>query len=479
MASGDTQKRQIPGPGQYTPNDEWRALQESAARRNEQPPQKRAPVPRATGAPSVPSRDQSFGYEETADGELRMQRPPVGGYTGVSGHKSVGPGEYEPTRATSVTKPTGMAPSFGNSRVSRGTFADNRDGPGPGAYARDEGESRGKPSAAFLSRVPLSYQKLLDPESLVPGPGAYGAQPGITPKSVPESLQAFGSTQKRLASDTVTPAERQRMAQPGPGAYEERRSDFRAKAKAGAAAGAAAGDGTGHSGFNSSTVRFTALAQSTKPGPGAYDELDQHSFVANLQRKTHGRHGVFGSTTRRFHALKRDPVPGAGAYNPAATPQADADEGPSSAFASGVQRFTKSAPTRVSTKAGRHKDAVPPPWQYNPKSANEWGMGGKQNAKANETFGSTVERFPAGEIGGGTRVAHVPGPGQYAPKHPNEGFRKQQATSMHFNTKEARFGAGPRGMFSGGAPTPGPGQYESTVDLSDPLIKRSYNITIG
>ena len=27
--------------------------------------------------------------------------------------------------------------------------------------------------------------------------------------------------------------------------------------------------------------------------------------------------------------------------------------------------------------------------------------------------------------------------------------------------------------------TPGPGQYESTVELSDPLIKRSFNITIG
>ena len=28
-------------------------------------------------------------------------------------------------------------------------------------------------------------------------------------KAVPENLQAFGSTQKRLASDAVTPAERQ------------------------------------------------------------------------------------------------------------------------------------------------------------------------------------------------------------------------------------------------------------------------------
>ena len=44
---------------------------------------------------------------------------------------------------------------------------------------------------------------------------------------------------------------------------------------------------------------------------------------------------------------------------------------------------------------------------------------------------------------------------------------------------QARFGAAQRGIFSGGAATPGPGQYESTVDLADPLVKRSYNITIG
>jgi hypothetical protein len=173
-------------------------------------------------------------------------------------------------------------------------------------------------------------------------------------------------------------------------------------------------------------------------------------------------------------------VPGAGSYNP--TKQGDDDPrevGPSSAFASGVQRFTKSAPTRVSTKAGKRKDTVPPPWQYNPRSSNQWAGEGKQNARRDETFGSTVERFPAGELGGGTRIRQVPGPGQYQPKHPNEGFRKQEAINSSFGTKEGRFGAAQRGIFSGGAPTPGPGQYDSSVELSDPLIKRSFNITIG
>ena len=479
----ESQVRQVPGPGQYSLRDDWRTLQESAILQNEQPPQKRAPQARAPGPPSIPAPDQSFGYEETTEGDLRMQKAPSGGYTGVSGHRSVGPGEYEPTRATSITKPAVMGPSFGNSRVSRAVFSESTMVPGPGAYARDEGEGRVRPSAAFLSRVPLSHQKLLDPESLVPGPGAYAQRPGITPKAVPENLQAFGSTQKRLASDVMTPSERSRMAQPGPGAYEERRTDFRARVKAsvlGGHPGSAGGEEKAHSGFNSSTVRFTTMSASSKPGPGAYDELDQQSFVAALQRRPHGRHGVFGSTTRRFHSLKQDPVPGAGTYNPAAAANGEErDEGPSSSFASGVQRFAKSAPTRVSTKVGKQKDSVPPPWQYNPKSNNEWGTSGKSNGKTNETFGSTVERFPAGEMGGGQRHRMVPGPGQYAPKHPSEGFRKQQSTAMCFGTKEARFGAAMRGIFSGGAPTPGPGQYESTMEVSEPLIKRSFNITIG
>ena len=44
---------------------------------------------------------------------------------------------------------------------------------------------------------------------------------------------------------------------------------------------------------------------------------------------------------------------------------------------------------------------------------------------------------------------------------------------------QGRFGSKGSGIFSGAAPTPGPGQYESSVELSDPLIKRSFNITIG
>ena len=56
---------------------------------------------KALGPPSIPAPDQSFGYEEATDGALRMQRPPPGGYTGVSGHRSAG-GSFTARRCTEV-----------------------------------------------------------------------------------------------------------------------------------------------------------------------------------------------------------------------------------------------------------------------------------------------------------------------------------------------------------------------------------------
>ena len=143
------QQEKVPGPGMYSLRDDWNAQRETLQLQSSQPPQKRAPQIRSIGPPSIPAPDQSFGYEETHEGELRMQKPPTGGYTGTSGHRSVGPGEYEPTRATAITKAAPIGSSFGNSRVSRSVFSENKEVPGPGAYARDDVESRARPSAAL------------------------------------------------------------------------------------------------------------------------------------------------------------------------------------------------------------------------------------------------------------------------------------------------------------------------------------------
>lgn len=278
-----------------------------------------------------------------------------------------------------------------------------------------------------------------------------------------ESRQTFGSTQKRLASDAVTTSERQKMAQPGPGAYEEKRTGFQRRKPD-------EGERGGLSSFNTSEQRFRPLVKVAQPGPGQYDALDQYTFVANLQRRTHGRNGVFGSTTRRFHSLKQDAVPGAGAYNPIKAGSSSQGDEPTSSFASGQERFAKTAPATLSGKAP--KDPVPPPWHYVIKSQNSWDEPAGASHKANSIFGTTSQRFVDGSQG--RSRTHVPGPGSYRPKFPNEGYRKQQSTAECFGTKQSRFGA-----LTVGAPNPGPGDYEAGVDTIDPLLKRSFNITVS
>ena len=46
-------------------------------------------------APSIPTRHQSYGYEDAQDGRLVLQEPVRPGFTGVKGD-TVGPGDYEP-----------------------------------------------------------------------------------------------------------------------------------------------------------------------------------------------------------------------------------------------------------------------------------------------------------------------------------------------------------------------------------------------
>ena len=79
------------------------------------------------------------------------------------------------------------------------------------------------------SKTPMSHQLAPDAGAVTPGPGAYASATTFNPRRVPENLQTFGSTQKRLASDNVTTSERQRAAQPGPGAYDEKRTAFKGR----------------------------------------------------------------------------------------------------------------------------------------------------------------------------------------------------------------------------------------------------------
>jgi hypothetical protein len=166
--------RLTPSPGVYAVRDEWNARSLPGAA-----PARKQLIAKQLHAPSIPATNQSYGYEEAPSGDLTMQAPPPGGFDGVSGHRSVGPGEYEPTVAARWTKPASTAAHFGNSKVGRTIFeysAKAASAPGPGSYQPHrtpppgtvaKGRAGGgKPSAAFASRVPLDHQRLLDSEKV-------------------------------------------------------------------------------------------------------------------------------------------------------------------------------------------------------------------------------------------------------------------------------------------------------------------------
>ena len=283
-----------------------------------------------------------------------------------------------------------------------------------------------------------------------------------------------------MGSSGATPHERARLAQPGPGAYNNPISAFGdggkpKRGKKGRAAEASLAS------FNTSELRFKeGRGAHALPGPGEYDVLDQNTFVAQLQRKTHGRNGVFGSTTRRFHALRKDAVPGAGTYDPQPEVDAGRTDGPTPEFASGVERFTRSAPSGGGgAVVAAKKDPVPPPWHYHVRTDNAWDRrGGRVEGRQNGVFGSSEVRFQSGSSIA-AKAGATPGPGSYRPKDARE-MRKQATTAESFGTKASRFvGGGGGGSLFGGESTPGPGHYESAIETTAPLVKRSFNITVG
>ncbi|KAL3898445.1 MAG: hypothetical protein SGPRY_012838, partial [Prymnesium sp.] len=246
--------------------------------------------------------------------------------------------------------------------------------------------------------------------------------------------------------------------------YEERRTDFK-KALDERTGISASERAPGMQGFNSSTQRFKPLTKRVEPGPGAYETMEQQSFITHLQRRTHGRHGVFGSTTRRRavpHTLPRSILSNETRCRG------------SSSFASSMTRFAKTAPSSTTIKGKKQQtEAIPAPWKYKIKSQNLWDHQYNEH-KGDFTFGSKVERFPSKP--GVTKGLVIPGPGAY---HPNDEPRKQHAHSEGFGSKESRFSLGRRGIFESAGATPGPGEYDSSVEMHNPLVKRSFNITIG
>ena len=388
-------------------------------------------------APSIPCRDQSYGYEEGPSGEMVMQRPPSTGYTG-RGRDTAGPGSYVPV--DTLSRKTRNAPDFSRSSGRKDPIGSRKNLPGPGDYnpskdLRQNLSTKLRPHAAFVSSSSRS-SFMNSHQAKIPGPGSYSYTSSIRREFVPKAFQNFGSNQPR-----DLPLKNQ---VPGPGSYELKPTLNIKEPQI--------IDGqpvtTDYRPFNSSSSRFPRqnLSTANLVGPGSY--TDGLMNASKPRSSSVGRYGVFGSTSSRFRD-KPDDKPGPGQYDPPAkiNPLKNRIAEHSSAFAS-------TAPRGVSERQRERIQELPGPGQYSTPGFLE----------------QKVERIPRPHVPFGTtqprdqRVSgEGPGPGSYdlgrSPTKPG-------SLAQGFGCMSPRF----RDKVSEGL---GPGVYEVTK----PLDRKSFNVT--
>lgn len=403
---------------------------------------------RVPTAPSIPARDQSYGYEEGKKGQLVRATPVVTGHSG-KGVDTVGPGSYDVTTATSAVRPQAPIAGFGLMRSQRTDFSRHGgevpdaglyqpDNTAPAGSPRDGGDPLVRPTATFASRtgrkagVPVAGGD-------TPGPGAYAtvrATTSFKTKEVPKRNQFFSSTSRRFQGPS-----RLNSTGPGPGAYS-----------VAAKPTSAPSFGDRGAGFASTASRFQhKLGDNAKgPSPGDYT---LPSMAADLMKRREGSRtaGVFGCTTKRFFkgivSTDGDVVPGPGEYlhadGPSLRPQYDK---PSSVFQSAKERFPP-----------KSEASAPPPGQY--ETGGQFGQHPVYGRRPDGTLGMISSGGPRFRAAG---ASEAPGPGSYDFKvdhPPATGAAMPQA---------------PRFSVAAAPRAPGPGQYEAGPSL----IKRSFNMVI-
>ncbi|CAM9269981.1 unnamed protein product [Scytosiphon promiscuus] len=456
---------QVPGPGTY----ETDGVMGQHPQRDVKwigPRSKTVPgLEKRFNPPSVPRKEQSFGYNVDLGGKLLALPAPFTVRTGDL-KDCAGPGDYN-------TEEKGWWAGVGAAKFSRGLRKTVFDGeclardkrPGPGEYSpklepRYHLEMPG--SAPFMSGVPKDGVRL----QTGPGPGQYVHGSPLGANTSAGNVPHFSSCAQRgawLRSDQCPYSEPESGNVPGPGAYcsLQDNSSFNK-----AAARTLMDETIGFSSTGRRTVPGFDSQSAGIPGPGQYD-VEVHSIAGVLKhRRQIGRKGVFGRSGDRFRirnqtdenahktqmqlwdqakVLKRVVV-----LRPA--PRS------SSSFKSETSRFRSQSASATSPAA-----------QYLRKDSFDdiVERGAKSKSKP---FLSTTDR----REGGAFEVFDLgssPGPGAY-----NLATSKPAAPPPRSRVQaRPRLPQGPRFETSSHENDVGPGSH----DISRSLIKKTFNITFG
>ncbi|XP_018423132.1 PREDICTED: sperm-tail PG-rich repeat-containing protein 2 [Nanorana parkeri] len=443
-----------PGPGAY---DLQVGLDMDERKKTSSTSVKRVPShskkPRNSGAPSIPTPGQAFGFEETADGALVRQSPPAMDNT-------LGPAYYELSNNEPYATLKYRGVHFGKYSGKRTEFQ-KCDGPGPGEYDIDQESalhyenvnSKKEDKKKYEPFIPRYHEVIVLQEEKkgFPGPGKYEITRQFDTanrltKSADVPRPPFLSLAKRfLPVKSITPA---------PGAYNEQRTAFESLKKTSSMAQIP---------FGYKAVRFLQDSRLQKtPGPGCYDLFSYGIVSESLKRESleSSKRGAFGSSSTRALSISNSNAvwtPGPSHYM-----VKDRSEEPykcqtSSVFSSGTER--------LSIQMGS-KD-VPPPGSYNVSESYEYlHAKGKYRpprtvqAKRKQSFLSGVPRNLALQ-----NDSHVPGPGAYNP------VMKPVIQTPSSVPKEERF-KDPKEV------TPGPGSYELSPVFRDTVLKGTFNATL-
>lgn len=420
-----------PGPGAYVVQDKWKSKKKNPKAQNG------VNWARIPSAPSIPTHQQAFGYDQGPSGELVMQKNPELVHAGTF-NNSVGPGHYN---VQEKKKPRGG--SWSKNRSTRASSKKPTTGPdiGPGSYS-DSKLNLGpmyklKQNAVFLSKLKDNSLS----ESKAPGPGSYNADKvsGFTKvKKVPRSLQNFGSSSLRF---------KQKYGEydVGPGQYTTSNQDF------------VKTQGDSKAPFSSSNTRFRYTSTIT-PGPGAYKEQD---ISDSINKKVWGRQGVFGSSERRFTHKTSSQTPGPGHYPADCHSKIGTSNSmhgkPSAVFLSkstkGIKPKTQGPAPGEYEIPSRFGASKPPTVSMHPALSKVT----RTKSEGNLGFVSRAERFNSTDK---IKRKQIPGPGSYDVK--NGSRAKKVIVSREDRFKKLNKSA-----------LPGPGTY---MEETDEWNKKSYNI---
>ncbi|KAF0720523.1 Aste57867_242 [Aphanomyces stellatus] len=442
------------------------------------------------GVPTIPRKEQSYGYSTDEDGELKRHSAPASVYSGI-GQDTVGPACYNVRKEPAEDVATSVASLKSTTkREVWDELSPRLHVPGPGHYnPKGAGPRPEKPNAVFASKVPIlpEPRRIQQDDEKALLLALHEQNHVMRPKFRGVKKEQFGSTSGRMdiASNMYTPYITPTCNEtPGPGTYVNKKKNRFATGSLHQRP-TLRDDGVG---FQAVSERpcLAKTKSNNSMGPGAYNPIGQDLTLEKKikQRLVIGRMGQFGSTTERFlwnmtpESMEPDEqTPGPGAYAPEQPPtNAPPPNGrrprvyTSSAFRSSTTRFPKGSNNHVPEFHIVGACSAPAVGEYDLVNVPQHKVATNPYLKI--PFGSQGQRS---EIGQDTMYLEVPGPGQYEMVSPRDTGLGLQSRNRSNNVRST-LATKPRFDKNPSKPHQllGPGSYA----IPSTIGTKSFNITM-